>query len=199
MKSTVYNGNPTFYAKSVRDWRKWLEKNGEKEKGVWLLIYKKDSGKPSINYRQAVDEALCFGWIDSKPNKKDEESYYQFFSRRNPRSRWSAINKAKVDELIAEGRMHETGMKMIELAKRTGTWTALDEVEAMVMPPDLEQSLKKNKKALENFNAFPKSARKGILDWISTARRDETRKKRINETVRLAAKNVRANQYRPKE
>jgi uncharacterized protein YdeI (YjbR/CyaY-like superfamily) len=199
MKPELKNGIPAFYAKSSKHWRNWLEKNGEKEKIVWLIIYKKDSGTPSVNYRQAVDEALCFGWIDSKPNKRDDKSFYLFFAKRNPKSNWSGINKERVKELIAEGRMHPNGLKMIELAKQTGTWTALENAENLVIPPDLEKQFSKNKKAFENFSAFPKSVKQGILTWIGSAKRAETRQKRIDETVSLAARNIRANQYTPKQ
>src|SRR3954454_11068734 len=110
METELKEGIKTFYAKSGKEWRAWLEKNGDKEKSVWLIIYKKEKGIPSVYYREAVDEALCFGWIDSKANKRDDESYYQFFARRNPRSKWSKVNKDKVEIMIAEGLMHESGM-----------------------------------------------------------------------------------------
>jgi uncharacterized protein YdeI (YjbR/CyaY-like superfamily) len=196
MKTELKDGIKTFYARSSNHWRKWLEKNGGSEKSVWLIIYKKDSGMPSATYKEAVEEALCFGWIDSKANKRDEDSYYQFFAKRNPKSKWSKINKQKVEQLIEEGRMHETGLATIELAKQTGTWTALDEVDNLIVPEDLEKALNRNKVALKHFNAFPKSSKRGILEWISNAKREETRTKRITETVVLAAKNVRANHYR---
>jgi uncharacterized protein YdeI (YjbR/CyaY-like superfamily) len=187
----------TFYAKSQKEWRKWLEKNHETEKSVWLIIYKKDSGVPSVYYSEAVDEALCFGWIDSKPNKRDADSYYQFFAQRNPKSNWSGVNKAKVDKLRAAGLMTAAGQKMIDLAKQKGTWNALDEVEKMIVPDDLQFLFNKNKTALQNWEKFPPSVRRGILDWIQSAKRPETREKRMVETVDLAGKNVRANQYRP--
>jgi uncharacterized protein YdeI (YjbR/CyaY-like superfamily) len=187
------DGIKTFYAKSQKAWRDWLIKNHGKEKSIWLIIYKKESGIPSIYYPEAVDEALCFGWIDSKPNKRDNESYYQFFAQRNPKSNWSKVNKEKVERLIKNKQMTSAGMKMIDLAKKIGTWTALDNVENLVLPQELMHSFNKNKKALTNWEAFPKSAKRGILEWIYNAKKIETKLKRIEETVNLAAKNIKAN------
>jgi uncharacterized protein YdeI (YjbR/CyaY-like superfamily) len=189
------DGIKTFYAKSRAHWRKWLEKNHLKEKSVWLIMYRKESGTPSVYYPEAVEEALCFGWIDSKPNKRDDKSYYQFFAKRNPKSNWSGINKAKVEKLMAEGLMFPAGMEMVEIARRTGTWTALDEVENLVIPDDLQKAFDKNKKAFTYWNGFSPSSRKGILDWIRSAKTELTRQKRIAETVRLSKENVKANQY----
>ncbi|HEU4471492.1 MAG TPA: YdeI/OmpD-associated family protein [Flavisolibacter sp.] len=189
----------TFYASSRKAWREWLKKNGKKEKSVWLIIYKKESGTPSVYYGEAVDEALCFGWIDSKANKRDEKSYYQFFARRNPKSSWSRVNKQKVSILLEQGLMDATGLAAIETAKKNGAWSALDEVEDLVIPADLQAALKKNKEAMKHFAAFPKSVKRGILEWISNAKRTETRTKRIDETVALAEENIRANQYKPKK
>ncbi len=193
------NGIKTYYAKSRNAWRKWLEKNHAKEASVWLIMYKKDAGVPSVYYPEAVEEALCFGWIDSKPNKRDEQSYYQFFSKRNPKSKWSAINKASVDRLTKAGLMMPAGMQMVELAKATGTWDALNDIDAIKIPDDLFTALKKNKAAKGYFDAFPKSVKRGILEWISNAKKAETRDKRIAETVEKAAQNIRANQYTPKQ
>lgn len=189
-------GIGTFYAPSPKAWRKWLEKNGEKEKNVWLIIYKKESSRPSVTYKEAVEEALCFGWIDSKPNKRDEESYYQFFARRNPKSKWSKVNKERIAQLIQSGKMSAAGLDAVAAAKRNGSWEALDPIDECIMPVDLQTKLNKNKAALQNFNAFPPSSKKIILEWIANAKKQETRDKRIHETVTLAAKNIRANHYR---
>ncbi|MEM9856997.1 MAG: YdeI/OmpD-associated family protein [Bacteroidota bacterium] len=189
------DGIKTFYAKTVDNWRHWLASNHRKESSLWLIIYKKSSNVPSVTYREAVDEALCFGWIDSKPNKRDDQSYFQFFSRRNPKSNWSKINKEKVARLSAAGRMAPPGLEMIALAKASGTWTALDNVEKLVIPEDLQVSFRHYNNAEENFNKFPKSVKRGILEWILTAKKPETRNKRIEETAKLAADNIRANQY----
>jgi uncharacterized protein YdeI (YjbR/CyaY-like superfamily) len=192
----IYKGFPSVAASQQSDWRKWLLKNHRKEKSVWLILYKKDSGKPSVQLADAIDEALCFGWIDSKPNKRDEESYYVFFSQRKPKSKWSAVNKAKVERLIAENRMHASGMEMVTLARESGTWDALTAVDALKEPDDLLRALKKLPPAITNWKAFPKSTRRGILEWILNAKTEATRQKRIDETARLAREYVRANQYR---
>jgi uncharacterized protein YdeI (YjbR/CyaY-like superfamily) len=189
------DGIKTFYAKDQKAWRAWLKKNHSKEKSVWLILFKKKSSTPSVYYPEAVDEALCFGWIDSKPNKRDEESYFQFFAKRNSKSNWSKINKEKVAKLMKLGKMGKAGLEMVTLAKKTGTWDALNEVEEIVIPDDLQKAFSKSKIAATNFGAFPRSTKKGILDWILSAKRPETRQKRIDETVSLAKKNIRANQY----
>ena len=190
------DGIKTFHAPSRQAWRQWLEAHHLSEKAVWLIIYKKESSVPSVYYPEAVDEALCFGWIDSKPNKRDEESYYQFFSRRNPKSNWSKVNKAKVERLMAQGLIAPVGLKMIELAQQNGTWTALDDVEKLMVPDDLQQAFDHHPTAFAHWQKFPPSARRGILEWILNAKKTETRQKRIDETVRLAGENQRANQYR---
>lgn len=186
----------SFYAKSKAEWRSWLSKNHDKEKAVWLIIYKKESKVPSIYYSEAVDEALCFGWVDSKPNKKDENSYYQYFAPRNPKSNWSKVNKEKVARLVREGRMHKSGYALIEAAKANGSWIALDNVEQLLIPQDLLEALKKAPNAMLYFDKFPKSSKKNILEWILNAKKEETRKKRIKETAQKAGKNIRANHYR---
>jgi uncharacterized protein YdeI (YjbR/CyaY-like superfamily) len=190
------DGIKTFYAKSQKEWRKWLEKNHQSEKSVWLIIYKKESGTPSVYYTDAVDEAICFGWIDSKPNKRDDESYYQFFAKRNPKSNWSKVNKGKVSKLLEKGLITKSGLEAIETAKQNGTWTALDKVEEMIIPEDLQKAFNKNKTAFAYFDKFPRSSKRNILEWIMNAKRPETRQKRIEETVELAEKNIKANHYR---
>lgn len=188
--------DPSFYASSAEVWRAWLAENHQQEKGIWLIIYKKDSGVASVYYPEAVDEALCFGWVDSKPNKRDEKSYYQYFSLRNPKSNWSKVNKDKVERLQAANKMAPAGLDMVKLAKESGTWDALNEVEALIIPEDLGKALDTYPHARTYFEAFPPSTRRGILEWILNAKRPETRQKRIEETARLANEDVRANQYR---
>lgn len=191
-----YKNVQTFYAKSRNEWREWLERNHQSEKSVWLIIYKKDNGKSSVYYPEAVDQALCFGWVDSKPNKRDENSYYQFFSKRNPKSNWSRLNKEKVAKLTEQGLMQLSGIEMINIAKQNGTWTALDEVENLIIPDDLQELFSNNKTAFENWENFPPSSKRGILEWIFNAKKPTTRRKRIEETVSLAKKDIRANHYR---
>ncbi|GAB4519675.1 MAG: YdeI/OmpD-associated family protein [Allomuricauda sp.] len=190
-----YKNIQAFHARSRNEWRDWLKKNHRLEKSVWIIIFKKNSGIPSVYYPEAVDEALCFGWVDSKPNKRNENSYYQFFSKRNPKSNWSRLNKEKVRNLIEQGLMQPAGYEMIKIAKQNGTWNALNEVENLIIPNDLQELFSKHKKAYENWENFPPSSKRGILEWILNAKKPETRQKRIVETVLLAEKNIRVNQY----
>ena len=189
----IKDGIHTFYAKSRNAWRDWLEKNHNTEKSVWLIIYKKETKIPSVYYPEAVDEALCYGWIDSKPNKRDDQSYYQFFAKRNPKSNWSKVNKEKVRMLMEMDLMKPAGLEMIKLAKSNGKWDALNSVEDIIIPEDLQIQFHKNKVALKNWESFSRSSKRGILEWILNAKRAETRQKRIIETVKLAEVNVKAN------
>jgi uncharacterized protein YdeI (YjbR/CyaY-like superfamily) len=186
---------PEILFETRAQWRAWLAENHLISKGVWLVYYKKSSGKPHLSYGEAVEEALCFGWIDSKPNTLDAEKSKQYYSPRNPKSNWSKINKERVEVLLAANLIMPQGLKMIELAKQTGTWSALDVVDNLLIPSDLAEALKKYSPAEANFDAFPRSVKKGILEWILNAKTAETRAKRINETATLASQNIRANQY----
>jgi len=177
-------------------WRRWLELNHTRTEGVWLITYKKSSGRPRLAYEDAVEEALCFGWIDSKANKLDGERSMLWMAPRKPGTGWSRSNKERVERLTAEGRMAPPGLRKVEAAIRDGSWTALDAVEALELPADLKAALADNDTAWQNFEAFPPSVKKGILGWIASARIPATRAKRIEETVRLAAENIRANQWR---
>lgn len=183
----------TFYAQDRTAWRKWLQSNHAKADKIFLIIYHKQSGVPSVYYNEAVDEAICFGWIDSKINKRDEQSYFQYFAKRNPKSNWSKVNREKVVQLTAAGLMAEAGLAAVAKAKMSGTWTALDAVEALQLPSELAALLKKDKTAGAYFEAFPRSVKRGILEWIANAKTPATTAKRIAETVRLAAMNIRAN------
>jgi uncharacterized protein YdeI (YjbR/CyaY-like superfamily) len=184
------------YAKDRVAFRVWLEQNHTTAPGIWLVYYKKNSGKPSISYPEAVKEALCFGWIDSKVNAIDDECYMQVFTPRKPKSVWSALNKKYIAELLEQNLIMPAGLKCIEIAKQNGQWESLDKVEALEVPDDLAKLFSKNKAAKANFEKFPPSSRKLILQWIASAKREETRQKRIEETVMLAAQNIKANHYR---
>ncbi len=192
----LHNDIITFHAKSRKEWREWLEKNHQSEKSVWLIIYHKSSDTESVYYDEAVEEAICFGWIDSIAHKRDGESKYQFFAQRKPKSNWSKANRERVQKMIRLGLMTPSGQKLIDLAKETGTWEALVDVQNSVIPEDLQKQLNQNEAALKNFLAFPPSSKRIILEWILNARKDETRQKRIEETVRLAGDNIKANHYR---
>ena len=192
------NGRKTFHAKTRSAWRKWLEKNHEKENAVLLILYNKISKEKSVSYSDAVEEALCYGWIDSTVYKRDHESKYQHFAKRKQNSLWSKSNRGRVEKLMEQGLMKESGLRLIDHAKKTGTWLALEEVENIVIPNDLRLQLSKNKKALKNFETFSPSSKKIILVWLLNAKKSETRIKRIKETVQLAAKNIKANHYEAK-
>lgn len=186
----------SVHPKTRAEWRAWLAENHEQGKGVWLITYKKATGKPRITYNDSVEEALCFGWIDSKPSFLDAERSMLWFAPRKPRTGWSQPNKDRIARLLAEGLMMPAGLAKVEVAQQDGSWTSLDAVEALEIPPDLADAFAVYSNAAQNFDAFPRSAKRGILEWISTAKKPETRRKRIEETAQLAEQNIRANQWR---
>lgn len=143
-----------------------------------------------------MEEALCFGWIDSKPNKLDEERSLLWFAPRKPGTGWSKLNKERVEKLMEQGLMMPAGLAKVAAAKQDGSWNALDAIEALEIPPDLEQAFTSYPQSRQNFDAFPRSAKRGILEWIAAAKKPETRTQRVEETARLAAENLRANQWR---
>ncbi|MES2477819.1 MAG: YdeI/OmpD-associated family protein [Bacteroidota bacterium] len=181
------NDIETFYPASRTDWRKWLEANHLSKQAVWLVCYKKKTGKPTIAWTEAVDEALCFGWIDSVRKTLDEEKFIQFFSRRKAKGTWSKVNKEKINRLIENGQMKQAGFDSIEKAKQNGSWSILDDVEDLILPEDLKTELNKQINAMEYYLSLSKSVRKAILQWLVLAKRPETRQKRIIEIVTLAA------------
>lgn len=183
-------------AKSRAEWRSWLEAHHTQKQGIWLISYKKATGLPRIEYDDAVEEALCFGWIDSKPGKLDDERSMLWFAPRKPGTGWSKLNKERIVRLEASGLLAPAGIALIEAARKDGSWNALDAVEALEIPPDLEQAMAENIPAQQYFEAFPRSVKRAILEWIASAKQPPTRAKRIAETVRLAAENKRANQWR---
>lgn len=187
------SNTPSFHASTRKEWREWLDKYGESEKFVWLITYHKNSTTKSITYEEAVEEALCFGWIDSLRNKRDSDSSYLYFAPRKPKGNWSTSNKERVKRLVKEGLMTPRGQALIDLAKQTGTWDTLTHAQNAVIPDDLQKLFGKNKTALKNFQAFSPSSKRIILEWIATAKRPETRLQRIKQTVELAAKNIKAN------
>ena len=185
-----------FYPKSRQEWRDWLQNNHDKEQSVWLIYYKKKSKFPTVNYSEAVDEALCFGWIDSKLKSLDEEKFMQFFSIRKAKSVWSRINKEKVRRLIDDGLMTKSGFETIEIAKQNGSWTILDEAEAFIIPNDLDKEFKKRPNAKDYYLSLSRSDKRNILQWLVLAKRQETREKRIAEIVNLAEQNKKPKQFR---
>jgi uncharacterized protein YdeI (YjbR/CyaY-like superfamily) len=191
-------GTPSnsIHTKTRAEWRMWLEQNHTRTQGVWLISYKKDTGKPRIDYDESVEEALCFGWVDSKTNKLDEERSMLWIAPRRPGTAWSRSNKERVEKLIQAGLMTSAGLRKVEAAKQDGSWNALDSVEALEIPPDLAEALAANPSAESYFNAFPRTVKRAILEWIASAKKPETRLKRITETAESAARNIRANEWR---
>lgn len=181
---------------SRAEWRAWLDTNHTRKEGVWLVSYKKATGKPRFDYDAAVEEALCYGWVDSIAKTVDEERARLYFAPRKKGSGWSKPNKERVERMLAAGLMAPAGLAKIESAKQDGSWYALDAVEALEIPPDLATALQAQPPAEANFTAFPRSVKRGILEWISNAKTAETRARRVNETASLAAQNLRANQWR---
>jgi uncharacterized protein YdeI (YjbR/CyaY-like superfamily) len=179
-----------------KDWRKWLELNHKSKDAVWLVFYKKKSPNYNLSWSDSVDEALCFGWIDSTKRTIDEEKYIQYFSKRKEKSNWSKVNRDKVKTLIDQGLMTEEGYKSIEIAKENGSWTILDEVEALVIPEDLKREFATYKGSMKFFDSLSKSVKKGLLYWVISAKRKETRQKRILELVENASNNLKPKHFR---
>jgi len=185
-----------FCPASRQEWRQWLKKNHRSKQSVWLVQYRKKTGVPTLSWSEAVEEALCFGWIDSIRKTIDEERFIQFFGRRKPTSVWSKINKAKVEQLIAEGLMTKAGYESIEVAKQNGSWTLLDEAEELMIPKDLEKEFKTQAGSKDFFLSLSRSGRKAILQWLVMAKRPETRQKRIAEIAGLAGQKLKPKQFR---
>ena len=188
---------PLVPADDRATWRAWLEANHATTTGAWLVTWRKGHG-PVLDYGEAVEEALCFGWVDSTGGRFDDRRTKLYFAPRKPRSVWSASNKARVERLSAAGLMRAAGLEAIERAKSNGSWTALDEVEQGIVPPDLAAALEAHPPAAERFAAFPWSARRAILIWVGDAKKPETRAARVLETAVRAARNERANE-RPRD
>jgi uncharacterized protein YdeI (YjbR/CyaY-like superfamily) len=166
-------------------WRKWLEKNHAGKSGVWLVFYKKKTGKPSLSYEDAVEEALCFGWIDNLVKRVDDESYVQKFTSRKATSTWSATNKKRVQKMIRQGWMTAAGLRAIEEAKRSNTWSTAKKVNAVEMMPELKAELTRNRRARERFEQIPISQKRQFLWWIASAKREATKHKRVGKAVEL--------------
>jgi len=183
---------PLVHADDRAAWRSWLEKHHATSHGCWLVTWRARSGRPRLPYEEAVEEALCFGWVDGTGGSYDEDRGKLYFAPRNPRSGWAASNKARVARLIAEGRMMPAGLAAIERARANGSWEILDSVERLEVPEDLAAALASRPTAAANFAGFPPSARRQLLQWVAFARRPPTRAARIAEIVASAERNERA-------
>jgi len=177
----------TIHPTNNIEWREWLALNHLACKGVWLIYNKKIKGKelPGLSWSEAVDTALCFGWIDSKKLPIDEGRFMQFFSKRKPKSGWSRINKDKVKNLIDLGLMTDTGLKTITMAKHDGSWNALDAIEKLRMPDDLALMMKEHSHCEVFFSTLSNSVKKSIFYWIISAKKEETRNRRVAEIIRF--------------
>jgi len=173
--------------KTRKQWRSWLQKNHDKKEAVWLIFYKKGSETPTISRSDSVDEALCFGWIDSLQQPIDGEKFRQRFSRRKPNSTWSKVNKQKIERLIAEERMTQAGLQVIDAAKKNGSWKILDEVEELIIPKDLDRALKGSRGSKKRFISISRSKRRLLLLGLVLAKRPETRSRRIAEIIELVS------------
>lgn len=171
-------------------WRAWLDKNHASSAGAWVVIHSKKSSSPRLLLEDAVEEAICFGWIDSRLHPLDDERFKLWFCRRKPTSIWSQNNRNRVAMLEEKGLMTPAGQATVKIAQDSGAWTSLVPIENLDIPPDFKESLGDNPVARENFDAFTDSTKKIILRWIDSAKRQETRNKRIEETVSQAAKNL---------
>lgn len=177
-------------------WRSWLCQHHRQGDSVWLVNWKKTSGKQAFTMDEAVEEALCFGWIDSLPRKLDEARTMLLISPRKPKSAWSAVNKARVERMIAAGLMTSAGLAKIEAAKADGSWDKLNSVDTLIAPTDLAHAFRRHEGSKAQWDAFPPSVRRGILEWLDAARTEVTREKRLEEIASLAARGERANQWR---
>jgi uncharacterized protein YdeI (YjbR/CyaY-like superfamily) len=183
---------PYVHADDRATWRAWLEAHHATEAGAWLVTWKPRTGRGTLDYEAAVEEALCFGWVDSTGSSLDDDRGRQYFAPRKVRSPWAATNKARAERLIADGRMRPAGLAAIVRAKANGSWEVLDGPERLEVPADLAAALDAIPTASGNFAAFPPSARKMMLAWVAQALRPETRARRVAEVARAAGRNERA-------
>ena len=168
-----------IHPKTRAGWRSWLEKNHATCDGVWLIYYRTSTGRRRLSWEDAVRQALCFGWIDSKVKPIDGERYKQIFTPRKTRSVWSKINKQYIAELIEAELMTDAGLRAVDAAKKNGAWSLLEPVDALIVPPDLESALRGSKRAREAYEALSKSAKRAVLYSLYSANREETRAKRL--------------------
>jgi uncharacterized protein YdeI (YjbR/CyaY-like superfamily) len=183
-----------FHAETVPEWRAWLAVNHLGSDGVWLVFWKASTGRPRIGYEEAVEEALAFGWVDSKNVSIDDERTMLWFTRRKANSPWSLTNKERIARLEASGRIADAGRGAVRAAKANGMWTLLDDAQNLIVPADLAEALAAAPGARQHWDGFSASARRSVLEWIVLARKPVTRQNRIAETARRATLGEVANQ-----
>jgi uncharacterized protein YdeI (YjbR/CyaY-like superfamily) len=176
---------PTVCPLSRQHWREWLQAHHEQPSGIWLIYHKKNSSTPTLTWSEAVDEALCFGWIDSQAKPLDADRYQQFFTRRQPKSGWSRVNKEKIKRLLADGKMMPAGLASLETAQQNGSWTLLDDVEALRLPPDLELAFDQQPAARSYFAQLSRTAKRNLLLGLVLAKRPATRQQRLATILAL--------------
>lgn len=184
---------PTLYFLNDIEWRDWLHINHNKHsQGVYLIFYKLALNIPTMRWEEAVKVALCYGWIDSTVKSLGNGKRQQYFCKRNLKSTWSSLNKKYVKELNKENLIHESGWETIKIAKKTGTWSAMDDVENLIIPEVLQLAFNNNPEAFNNYQNFSPSYKKGYLSWLHQAKREETKKKRILEIIKLCKNNIKS-------
>lgn len=186
------DGFGDFHPITRQEWRDWLAENHNILQGIWFVYFKKHTGRPRVSYDESVEEALCFGWIDSLARKLDEDRSKLLFTPRKPKSVWSKPNKERVEKLVSEGLIAEAGMAKIEAAKADGSWNILDASDDLEISEGLRRAFEKDSVAFGNFDNFSDSVKKVILSWIYSAKSESTKAKRINEAVSMARLNLRA-------
>ena len=183
---------PIFHAETRTQWRTWLLHNHKSARGVWLCSWRTTTGRARCPYPEVVEEAICFGWIDSTSTILDEERSLQLITPRRPKSSWTRLNRERAADMEKRGLMTDAGRDAIAAAKSNGWWTMSDQVEDLEEPPDLKAALDRDSGARRNWDGFPPSARKQMLYWVISAARDETRANRISQVVAEAANGRRA-------
>ncbi|MEL0651276.1 YdeI/OmpD-associated family protein [Algibacter sp. TI.3.09] len=183
---------PELYFKTDTAWRKWLHENHKDFKGVYLIFYKVENEEASMRWEEAVKVAICYGWIDSTVKSLGDGKRRQYFSPRNQKSVWSALNKKYIKTLTAEGLIHQSGLDIINIGKQNGSWTALDSVDKGIIPDALKKAFDENPEAFKNYQNFAPSYKKHYLFWLNSAKREATKTKRITEIIRLCANNIKS-------
>jgi uncharacterized protein YdeI (YjbR/CyaY-like superfamily) len=188
-----YRGRPLIHPKTIAEWRGWWREHHDDTDGVWLARWKRASGKVPLDYALIIEEALCFGWIDGVTNTLDDGRQAQLLTPRRRGSGWSPSNKERVERLVADGRMTPAGLRVIEAARADGSWSMMDAAEALIEPAELASALDANPEARRQWDAFPRSPRRALIWWVMSAKRPETRQRRVATIVEEAAQGRRAN------